>query len=68
VANKTSGVMAMPQCDNRAVLHLIDKALRSEGDAYLSDFVRGEVLGILRKAIVDGKMDITLKEPLDDVA
>ncbi len=58
----------MPQCDKRAVLHLIDKALRSEKDVFLSDFVRGEVLGILRKAIVDGKMDVTLTEPLDDVA
>ena len=58
----------MPQCDNRAVLHLIEKALRSERDAFLSDRVRGEVLGILRKAIVDGKMDVTLTEPLDDVA
>ena len=58
----------MPQCDNRAVLHLIDKALEFGGYALLTSPVPFQVLDILRKAIVNGKMDVTLTEPLDDVA
>jgi hypothetical protein len=58
----------MPQCDNRAVLHLIDKALKYGEYVLSSSPVPFEVLGILRDAIMNGKMDVTLTEPLDDVA
>jgi hypothetical protein len=58
----------MPQCDNRAVLHLIDKALEYREYVLSSSPVSFQVLFILRDAIMNGKMDVTLTEPLDDVA
>lgn len=58
----------MMTCDNNAVLYLIEKALKHGNDVLTSSPVPFQVLEILREAIVDRKMDVTLSEPLDDVA